>query len=226
MGVAVLLDVLGSMIIGGILLLTLFRMNDTASRNTYNFSGELTLQENLVTTVEVIEHDFRKIGYCEDPEVLPNPELDAILYADTSRIIFLTDLMITPFNDPDPKGDGILDTLEYYLGPTDELLGTPNPYDRMLYRVVNGNPTGVNLGITYFRIRYFRDSLTATGSTTLAEILPDQLPKIHVTGTPTGITALQIDIQVENTASYDAASNPYRQAFWRQIRLSSRNIKR
>jgi len=215
------------MIIGGILLLTLFRMNDNATRNTYNFSGELTVQQNLVTTVEVLEYDFRKIGYCEDPAKLPHPEEDAILYADTSEIKFLTDLLITPYGSIDPKGDGILDTLEYRLGPTSELPGTPNPNDRFLYRIVNnGTPRDVNLGITIFKIRYFRDSLTASGSTTLAEILPNELPKIWTPGTPTGITALQIDIQVENTASYDAANNPFRQAFWRQIRLSSRNLKR
>lgn len=225
MGTSVILDIIGSMIIGGILLLTLFRMNDNATRNTYNFSGELVVQQNLVTTVEVLEYDFRKIGYCENPFALPHPEEDAILYADTSKIIFLTDLMEPPYDDP--HGDGTLDVLEYYLGPTSELSGTPNPNDRMLYRVANGGvPRGINLGITKFRIRYFRDSLTASGSTTLAEIPVDSLPKIWVAGTPTGITALQIDIQVENTASYDAANNPFRQAFWRQIRLSSRNIKR
>ena len=225
MGIAVILDVLGSMIVGGILLLTLFRMNDSATRNTYNFSGELTLQENLVATVEVIEYDFRKIGYCEDPLKLPHPEANAILYADTNRIKFLTDLLVTAYDDPNPRGDENLDTLEYILNPA-YISGTPNPNDRMLYRVVNGNPTGVNLGITYFRIRYFRDSSTASGSTTLAEILPKDLPKIYTPGSPTGITALQIDVQVENTASYDPGNNPYRQAFWRQIRLSSRNLKR
>ena len=224
MGAAVLLDIIGSTIIGGILLLTLFRMNDTATKNTYNFSGELTLQENLVATVEVLEYDFRKIGYCEDPIALPRPEQNAILYADTSEIKFLTDLMDEPYDDP--QGDGTLDSIRYYLGPASELSGTPNPNDRKLYRVINGVPTGVNLGVTYFKIRYFRDSLTASGSTTLAEIMPNSLPKIHVPGTPTGITALQIDIKVENTASYDEANNPFRQAFWRQIRLSSRNLKR
>lgn len=226
MGTSVILDIMGSMIIGGILLLTLFRMNDNATKNTYNFSGELIVQQNLVTTVEVLEYDFRKIGYCEDPFKLPHPEENAILHADVSDIKFLTDLLITPFGSTDPKGDGILDTLEYYLGPASELIGTPNPNDRMLYRIVNGVPRGVNLGVTKFIVRYFRDSLTASGSTTLAEILPADLPKNWVAGTPTGITALQIDIQVENTASYDAANNPFRQAFWRQIRLSSRNINR
>ena len=96
----------------------------------------------------------------------------------------------------------------------------------MLYRVVNGVSKGVNLGITGFRIRYYKDSLIASGITTLAEIQPDNLPKTWVAGTPTGITAMQIDIKVENTAAYDAGNNPYRSAFWRQIRLSSRNLKR
>ena len=226
MGVSVILDIVGSIIIGGILLLTLFRMNDNATRNTYNFSGELIVQQNLVTTVEVLEYDFRKIGYCEDPFKLPHPEENAILYADTSTIKFLTDIMTTPYGSTNPSGDGLLDTMEYYLGPVSDLPGTPNPNDRMLYRIVNGIPSGINLGITQFRIRYYRDSLTALGSTTLAEILPGDLPLEYTPGTPTGITAMQIDIQVENTASYDASNNPFRQAFWRQIRLSSRNIKR
>ncbi len=71
------------------------------------FSGELIVQQNLVTTVEVLEYDFRKIGYCEDPFKLPHPERDAIFYADTSKIIFLTDLMVPPYDDP--QGDGTLD---------------------------------------------------------------------------------------------------------------------
>jgi hypothetical protein len=240
MGVAALIDIIGSVIIGGFLLLTLFRMNENSTRNTFNFSGELIVQENLVATVEVLEYDFRKIGYCENPNALPFPERDAILYADTSEIRFLTDLMVPPYDDL--QGNGTVDTIRYYLGPTSELTGTPNPYDRMLYRVVNGNPTSVNLGITYFRIRYFRDSLTATGSTTLAEIFPNQLPKVWIPGTGTGITAVQVDIRVDNTVAYGNIeyTNPYeeinaynnsyepnnRYAFWRQIRLSSRNLKR
>ena len=224
MGYATLIDILGSMVVGGYLLLMLFSVNDNTTRHTYNFSGELIVQENLVSVVEVLEFDFRKIGYCEDPVALPRPEENAILYADTTEVVFLTDLMIGPDYD---SGDGTVDTVRYYLGPTSDLPATPNPDDRVLYRKVNDNsPVGANLGVTYFKIRYFRDSLTASGSTTLAEILPGELPRVYVPGTPTGITAMQIDIKVENTATYDAQNNSYRNAFWRQIRLSSRNLKR
>ncbi len=119
MGAATILDILGSTIVGGLLLFILFNMNNNATQNTYNFSGELILQQNLVTTVEVLEYDFRKIGYCEDPSVLPFPETDAILCADTSNIKFLTDLMEPPYNNP--HGDGTLDTIQYFLGPTSDI---------------------------------------------------------------------------------------------------------
>ena len=158
MGTAAILDVLGSMVIGGMLLLILFRLNDSTTQNTYNFSGELVTQQNMVTTVEVLEYDFRKIGYCENPLALPDPEENAILYADTSKIRFLTDVLVPPYNDP--HGDGVVDTMEYYLGR--KITSTPNPNDRMLFRIVNSDTTGVNLGITEFKIRYFRDSLMAT----------------------------------------------------------------
>ena len=102
MGIATLLDIVGSTIIGGVLLLTLFRMNSTATQNTYNFSGELIVQENMVVTVEVLEYDLRKIGYCENPFKIPNPAR-AILYGDSSRIKYLTDIDF----------DGNVDTLEY-----------------------------------------------------------------------------------------------------------------
>lgn len=223
MGTAVIIDIIGSVVIGSLLLLILFQMNDKATQNTYNFSGELVVQQNMVTMVEVLEYDFRKIGYCENPLALPDPEENSILYADTSDIKFLTDVMIPPYDDP--HGDGVLDTVEYKLGPTSELTGTPNPDDRKLYRIVNGVKKSINLGITEFKIKYFRDSLITDG-TTLAEILPGNLPKVYTAGSPTGITAMQIDIKIENTAAYNAGQNSYRYAFWRQIRLSSRNLNR
>lgn len=196
MGIASLFDIVGSTIIGGVLLLTLFRMNHTATQNTYNFSGELIVQENLVTTVEVLEYDLRKIGYCENPFKIPNPAR-AILYGDSSRIKYLTDIDF----------DGNVDTVEYYLGPASELSGTPNPNDKMLYRLINGVPSAINLGVTDFKIKYYG---------ALGNELP--LPRNTV---PTGIMSMEVNVSVENTAAYN---EEYRFAFWRQMRLASRNL--
>lgn len=197
MGFSTLLDIISSTVIGGMLLLILFRLNDTAVENTYMYGGELVVQENLVSVVTVLEHDFRKIGYCKNWENIPDPS-QAILEADTTKIKFLTDV----------DNDANVDTMYYYLGLASELSMTPNPRDRPLYRVVNNaTPVKVNLGVTQFELKYF----DALGN-------PISFP---VT-VPGEIYTMQINITVEDVAGYD---QQYSSSFWRQIRLVARNLK-
>ena len=196
MGFASIIDVLGSIAIGGFLMLTLFRMNSASAENTYHYTGELVVQENMVSIVKLLEHDFRKIGYCEDPtKIAPSK---AITHADTSDITFWTDV----------DYDGTPDKIRYYLGDPEDLDETPNPDDRMLYRSVNGNAVAANLGVTRFHITYYG---YVVGT-------PLDTP---ITTAPTGILSMQIDIRVENTAAF---GDEYRYAYWRQVRLSSRNL--
>ncbi len=124
MGTNVILDILGSIVIFGILMLTLFRISESASANTYKGSGDLVTQQNLSSIIQVLEYDLRKIGYCADWLKIPAPNL-SILHVDSTELKFLTDL----------DEDGDMDSLFYYLGPTSELTNTPNPRDRFLYRV-------------------------------------------------------------------------------------------
>ncbi len=195
MGFSTLLDILGSIVVGGLLFMILMRVNDTATENTFFYGGELIVQSNLVATVSLLEHDFRKIGFCKDWNALPDPT-QAIIAADSNNIIFLTD----------DDSDGVVDTMNYFCGPTSALLGTPNPRDRKLYRVVNGDSLSANLGITQFLLRYF-DSFGAEISVPVSS--------------PGAIHSMEINITVENTAAYN---DNYSSAFWRQIRLAARNL--
>ncbi|MEW6701202.1 MAG: hypothetical protein AB1298_00645 [Bacteroidota bacterium] len=208
MGFSSLIDILGSTIVGGLLLMILLRMNDSSVENNYLYSGERIVQQNLVEVVKLIEYDFRKIGYCKDWEKIPFQSL-AIISADSNRISFLTDIVNTP--DTNDYGDGIVDTLRYYLGSTSELSVTPNPKDRLLYRVVNNSaPKGSNLGVTQFKLTYF-DALGDTIS---------PLPA----GPPFGIATIQVDIAVENPAAYGNDYSADRRVIWRQIKLATRNL--
>jgi hypothetical protein len=141
--------------------------------------------------------DIVKIG-----KKIPDPS-KSIIAADSNSITFLTDEKTAG----NPDGDGIVDTMRYFVGPTSECSGTPNPRDRNLYRVVNGNSMYANLGVTQFELNFF-DALGA----------PISFP-ITV---PSEIYTMQINITVENTAAYD---ENYSTAFWRQIRLAARNLK-
>jgi hypothetical protein len=197
MGFSTILDILGSMIIGGILLNITLSLNDAATEKTYNNSTELSLQENMATVAQMLETDFRKIGFCADWNKFPDPS-KAIVYADQSSIKYLTDL----------DSDTNMDSIRYYLGPTSELLSTPNPRDRMLYRVANNEaPLTSNLGVTQFRLVYF----DALGDTIAPPIT-----------TPGLINSIEINLSVESVAAYDTS---YSSAFWRQIRLVARNLR-
>jgi hypothetical protein len=60
MGFSTLIDILGSTLVGGMLLLILLRLNDASIENTYVYGGDLMVQQNLVSVVELLEYDFRK----------------------------------------------------------------------------------------------------------------------------------------------------------------------
>lgn len=202
MGFSDIIDLAGSMLVGGLIMLILFRMNDAAVENVYNNGGELSLQQNLSVTAKVLEDDFRKIGYCESWTKIPDPS-KSILLADSTRIRFLTDV------DKDGSGpDGEVDTLLYALGPTSELAVTANPRDRFLYRIINSEtPRGINLGVTQFKLIYF-DALGDTIN--------------YPVTVPSEIYTIEINLTVENTAGYN---EQYSSAFWRQIRLVARNLR-
>ncbi len=204
MGFSTILDILGSIIIGGFLLLLLSRIDDAAVQNTYNNTEELILQQNMVTVASIIENDFRRMGYCKDFNKLP--KTDVIVSATDTSIAFKTDVY--------DKGN--VDVLKYYLGSTSELSSTPNPRDRYLYRVVNNDPpVGVNLGVTQFKLVFF-DTYGDTLHFPIADL--------------TLISSMEINLAVENVVGYgiddEGWNNKYSTAFWRQIRLAAMNLQK
>jgi len=218
MGSQTILDLIASTVVFGSLVLMAIRVNSSMVENMSTYSGDLMVQENLVEITKLLEYDFRKIGYCKDPTKLSDPSR-AIIYADSNHIKFFTDLP-TGSSASALLGDGNLDTLEYYTGPTSEASNTPNPNDRLLYRVENGGtPHGVNLGVTVFDLEYY-------------DALKNQLSS--PVSNPRLIQYLQITVQVEdysklglvstgfNRAKYDTV---YQSAYWRQMRLVARNLK-
>lgn len=206
MGFSSLLDILGSTIIGGLLLMILMRMNATSVQNNYLYSGEQIVQQNIVEVVKLLEYDFRKIGYCSVWTNIPDPA-KAIIQADSNSISFLTDIVTSSY----PYGDGVVDTLKYYLSSKSVLSSTPNPNDMILYRVINHDAVaGSNLGVTQFKLTYF--DANGIKITTMPE------------NPPLGIASIQIDIAVENPAAYGNDYSAEKRVIWRQIRLATRNF--
>ncbi len=202
MGSTALLDIIGSMIIGGLLLLVTLRMNDSATRNTFQSQENLTVQQNLTSLIQNIESDFRKIGYRNGGQAPPADS--CILYAKSDSIAFLSDI----------DDNGAMDTVVWYLGKT-PIAGCQNRNVRMLVRKVKSNGVwkvdSSNLGVTQFSIKYF-------------ETFNTQIPTIpYLLGSASPPVLMQMTLMVQPTAAYDTAySSNF--AFWTQTRLASRNL--
>lgn len=213
MGSSTLLDIVGATIIGGFMLLILHTLSQSAAENSSKYSGELITQQNLVSIIELLEHDFARIGYCEDPSIIPDPE-DMITYADSTKITFWTDFAVSESNF---RGDSVMEQLTYELGP--DVNATPNPNDKLLYRYKEGTSKDAsNLGITQFRIHYFDN-------------MNNELPTNPTADTKL-IAYMQIDLRVEDCYGYDSEnsekthSEKFPTTFWRQIRLATKNMNR
>ena len=142
------LDLIGSFIIGGTLLLAVLNLNATLVDSSYQSTLDLMVQQNLNVLGELIRYDFCKIGFgVTDPTT-------AILLADPAEITFQTDI----------DRDGDVDTLRYYISEPAAATSTLNPEDRLLYRVVNSEPAeGDTWGVTKFELRYLDASGSETG---------------------------------------------------------------
>ncbi|MCI0706935.1 MAG: hypothetical protein L0Y80_05540 [Ignavibacteriae bacterium] len=211
MGSSTILDIITSVIISGFLLMTALRLNDQANETTILYHSNLTLQQNMTALTGILEHDFRRIGYCRDYKAIKDPA-DAIRLADTSRIRFWIDV-----NDEIDGSNDDVDSVEYYIGPPSEMTATLNPRDRVLYRKVNNQtPQRLEMGVTQFQFKFF-NALGDTLTFPIAE--------------PREIHSMEISLQIESFAPFDVrytASNDTLadfQMYWRQIRLAARNLR-
>jgi hypothetical protein len=201
MGTTTLIDLAGSFLVSGMLLLTALQLNQKSIQTTFDSQAGLTVQQNLVELVEYLQYDFRKIGYCKNAAKLPSSAVSTFIQkGDTSTIWFLSDV----------SNLGNVDTVKYWLGST-AISGCPNPRARLLYRQINsGPPMASNLGMTEFQIQYYG----AFGNQITTAF-----------GAPNQVQFIVLNIRVEPIAAFnsDYSSNF---ATWRQTRMVSRNLKR
>lgn len=197
MGWSTIIDLLGAAIIGGLLLLNLLRLNQNVYQVDNATGHDVNLQVEVVNVADVIENDFNKIGYCANPaNITDDPK---VTFADSSSIKF----------QYDEDKDGDYDEIYYYVSGTDALPETPNPRDRILYRVVNGGyPFILSNNITEFKLQYM-DAFW--------NVLPTPL------ATPGAANYIKISFRVEDPFAYD---QNYVEAFWRRLTVTSKNLKR
>jgi len=170
-----LLDIVGSFIIAGMVVMILLavNINNSASSSVILFT---TIEQRKVTDVsELIEYDIYKIGYR-----IPD---EKIAIADSNEIKFYTDI-----NDND-----LADSIHYYLGETTDLSYTTNPDDKPLHRNRNNQDSlSTAFPVVDFHLSYF-DSI---GNTLDYASLTSSAGRVL-------IKSIKIKIAVETDEMYD-----------------------
>lgn len=136
----ILLDIMGSTIIAGLIMLMLFNANTFQSNTRFASDSELQLQQNAKTLAEILNHDLRKIGFDYNDT--------AFIEADSERVSFYSDI----------DRNETMDIVTYLLSDTSAMLTTTNPRDIVLIRVVNNDTlSGPSLGLTKAKFSYFNE---------------------------------------------------------------------
>ncbi len=204
-----LMDVLFSMMIGGVIILIIFNANMITSESWLVFNNSMLVQEMLVSTATVLEGELRNMGYNVEPGK------PVVLEATDTSITFLSDLRR-------PPTVGIPDTIKYWLGAHGEV-EVENKLMRILRRSTSLDGSKDGLGyVTRFGLRYMNQQ----GDTLTAPVPSHQLSQVY---------EIEISIEVQNPYGVyrdpelikeDEREYVYSTSFWRQTRLASRNLRR
>jgi hypothetical protein len=173
---AVFLDIVGSFLIGSMLVASVKRMNADVTIRSCQRTLEYVTHSNAVAVAAFMADDLRKMGL--------NVFTPAVILADTARVQFLADL----------GNDAVVDTVYYAIGEPSEVADTPNPQDCLLRRKLNGNPfEEIRTGLTRMRLSYF----DAEGDSLGMPIQTDRICTIRVD--------LELESPVKYGESYETA---------------------
>ncbi len=213
MGFSTIIDILGSSIIGGMLLVLLFTTVESSTKNQYFFSGEVRTQAAMIAVTEILDFDFKRIGYCADLSVVRLRESENnIEEATPNTIRFVTDLPVTVDSI---AGDKILDRIRYFTAPVPK--GTyPNDSLIYLYRQINNQtPELMDIGLVKLEFRYFDGNGNLMGF------------PINTKTRLTDIRKIEVNLKFEDPYPYDySATKDNNRAdvvatsYWRQLKIN------
>jgi hypothetical protein len=138
----IVLDLLGSMIIRGVIALAILRVSVSMNDSLYRKAAESRLSQNLSVASEIIYLDFKRLGY--------NAGAGAVAEAEPTSVRFWADL----------TNRGAADEVEYYMEP----LGFDTTQVALFRRVNAETPIAIATGVTKFQLSYF-DSVGAATTT-------------------------------------------------------------
>jgi len=223
-----MIDILGGMIIGSILLLVAMTAMDNGVRQFVNHNADAIVQNELASLSDVVQNDLRKMGYAI-PESMQH---QIVRVADPDHLVFISNLNIDSDYYQAVHGnlhtDAVPDTIEFTVQPFDSI--TFFDTSLVLY--------GINRRVVV--------SQEATVSSQIGTISNDNVFRyLDQVGRPVSympatvmveVTLVALNPNVYISDEVIQADNPVermrelrkllRESYWRQTRVISKNLRR
>ncbi len=133
-----MIDILGASLIGSIIVLLMLNLNLFSAQVKFSSDSDLRLAGNAKTFAEILDSDLRKIGFKHNGT--------AIITAQPKKISYYSDL----------DNNGTDDIVTLALSDSTEVPYTPNPHDKILYRIVNNDTSAApSLDVTDLKFTYY-----------------------------------------------------------------------
>ena len=132
----IMMDYIASMVIFGILTLTIARVQGNINTTLYLNTQSIIVQGSATSFARQIEWDFLKIGHRTVGQ--------KIFYADSVKLVFKGDL----------ENRYVQDSITYTIGNTSNATDTFNPRDFPLYRYMGATALRQNFGLVEFKLSY------------------------------------------------------------------------
>jgi hypothetical protein len=212
MGSSVLLDIIGSFLVFGLLLLTALRMDTNAVEDNFSYNTAVNLQLQLVSLTAQIEDDFRQVGY-DTTEMQIQPSTAAIRYGTAHDFRFTADM----------NNDGTVDSVEYLLGPS---RGLRNPNICTLVRNYWDGKNSANNRVDSIRAYITQLDFTYYLADKLTLVDPPVGP-----GTGVGMICLSLTLQSPDKVTSSTGPTIYSESdtalysvYWKQFQIVSKNM--
>ena len=153
---APLIDIIGSFILGGMILVMTTKLNFIISDNSQQANMSLTAQTNCVVVTKILENDFANLGINCGTKV-------PLQITDSTKVKMYTDI----------GGNGSPDSITFFAGPMTAPFSSANPRHLLLYRMTNTIPTIMNVGCTNIKFLYFDSAGVKT-------LLPSKVRAVRV----------------------------------------------
>jgi hypothetical protein len=193
---AVALDLIGSFMVAAFAILLGLGMNVSIGEHLQSSVTILDVQEGLNNAVEILETDFRKIGYgVIDPR-------KAVEISQPTHIRFQADI----------DRDGVVDHVDVSLVPY--VTGDGDTLGALVRQINNEMPTVIATEVLDFTLSYLTQAGAPADTTVKSQIwIIESTLRIR--------SPYKVADQVAGSERMTEV-----QGFWRQSRLASRNLKR